>query len=492
MTDSELAQQVAARKLTTPRKHELREHFDDLADERAKWHRKNQYFYEDETNFLRFIIPARSRVLELGCGNGRLLASLGPSVGVGVDMSPGMIRQARASYPELTFIQGDLEDPATIAKIEGPFDYIVISDTIGYLEDIQAAFQPLHKLCTPNTRVIVTYFSQGWRPILRLGELLGQKMPSPRRGTNWLSSYDISAMLSLVGFETVKRDWRVLIPRRMGGIGALVNRAIGTLPGVRRFSLRNYVIARPEPSGQRTNPSCTVVIPCRNEAGNIEPALQRLPRFCEELEVIYVEGNSSDDTVAEIQRVIREYGAEWDIRFLKQDGRGKADAVWKGFDHARGEVLVILDADLTVPPEDLPKFYDVIASGRGEFVNGTRLVYPLEPDSMRRLNYVANHFFARVFSWLLNQRLSDTLCGTKMLSREHYHAIKEQRSYFGYLDPFGDFDLLFGATKLNLRIVEVAVRYDSRSYGEPQISRFRDGWQLLKMVSTAWRKLKAF
>jgi glycosyltransferase involved in cell wall biosynthesis len=233
------------------------------------------------------------------------------------------------------------------------------------------------------------------------------------------------------------------------------------------------------------------VIPCRNERGNIEAAVKRLPRFCEDLEIIFVEGHSADGTLLEIERVIGAY-PHYDIRAFVQPGKGKGDAVRKGFSEARGDVLIILDADLTTPPESMPRFYDAIATGKGEFINGSRLVYPMEKDAMRFLNHAANRIFSLLFSWLLNQRFTDTLCGTKVLSRRNYQIIAANRSYFGDFDPFGDFDLIFGASKLNLKVLEVPVNYLSRSYGETQISRFRHGLLLLRMVVFAFRKLKAF
>jgi glycosyltransferase involved in cell wall biosynthesis len=312
-------------------------------------------------------------------------------------------------------------------------------------------------------------------------------MPQPAQ--NWLAPHDIDHLLELQDFEPIRREWRLLLPKRLGGLGPLVNRYIGTLPGFRRLSLRHYVVARSIRHGGLDRPSATVLIPCRNEAGNIEPAIQRLPRFCDDLEVLFVEGHSKDNTVEEIHRVIEKY-PHLDIKFTQQDGKGKADAVRKGFDMARGDILIILDADLTVAPEDMGKFYDVIASGKGDYVQGTRLVYPMEPGAMRALNFAANHTFARLFSWLLNQRITDTLCGTKVLSKTHYEALKKGREYFGDFDPFGDFDLIFGAAKLNLKIVELPVRYADRSYGSTQISRFKDGVLLLRMVLFAFNKLK--
>ena len=321
-----------------------------------------------------------------------------------------------------------------------------------------------------------------------MAELVRMKMPQPPQ--SWLSPDAIEHLLELSGYEIVRRDWRLLSPRKLLGLGHLVNITLGQLPGVRRLSLKHYVVARPRPYGiLDKKPSLSIVIPCRNEAGNIIHALSRLPNFDTSVEIIFVEGHSTDNTREEIQKAMKVFSS-FDVQLLDQPGSGKADAVWSGFEVARNDILMILDADLTVAPEDLVKFYDLIATGQAEFVNGTRLVYPTENGSMRLLNTVANHAFARVFSWLINQRVTDTLCGTKVLSSRNYSMIKEGREYFGNFDPFGDFDLIFGASKLNLKIVELPVRYADRSYGETQISRFKDGLLLFKMVLFGYRKLK--
>ena len=236
--------------------------------------------------------------------------------------------------------------------------------------------------------------------------------------------------------------------------------------------------------------SATIVIPARNERGNIEAAVKRIPPFADDIEIIFVEGHSTDGTWDEIERVAAAY-SHYDIKTMRQSGIGKADAVFAGLDSARGDVLMILDADLTVPPEQLPKFWEAIRSGKGEFVNGSRLVYPMEDQAMRFLNLVANKAFSIIFTWLLSQRLTDTLCGTKVLRRAEYQRLKAGRSYFGDFDPFGDFDFIFGASKLGLKIVEVPIRYASRTYGETQISRFRHGLMLLRMVLFAFLRIKA-
>lgn len=462
-----------------------------VVPERARWIARNRFYYDDHYRFMRFLVPPGARVLELGCGIGDLLAELSPKQAVGVDLSPHMVEAAQARNPNYTFVVGDVEDPALLESLDGPFDVIILSDTIGFLEDIETTLAALHVLCTPDTRVIVSYYARLWQPILRTAEALGGKQR--QAPLNWLSTHDMASLLSLADFQVIKREWRQLMPKHLLGLGTLINRTLGTLPVIRRLSLRNYLVARPlrRITSPKDAPSATVLIPCRNERGNIEPAIKRMPRFAPDQEILFVEGNSQDGTYEEIERVIKAY-PDWKIRALKQDGRGKGDAVRKGFANADGDVLMILDADLTVEPETLPKFYDALASGKGEFINGTRLVYPMERHAMRALNFLANRGFSLLFSWLLNQRISDTLCGTKVLRKKHYEKIADNRGYFGEFDPFGDFDLIFGAIKLNLKLIEIPIRYQARHYGETQISRFADGWLLVRMVTFAWRKLKSF
>lgn len=469
------------------RKQVILGHADQMADQRESWIARNRYFYQDDRAYMRFLVQPGQRVLELGCGTGDLLSALSPSYGVGIDLSQRMVDVAKSRYPNLHFFQGDIEDTDCLKTIEAPFDVIVLSDTIGFLDDCSETLKQLHRFCSRDTRIIIAYYAWFWEPILKLGERLGLKMPSVEM--NWLSTDDMMGFLHLTGFEPVKREWRQIFPKSFFGVGTLLNRFVGTLPLIRQLSLRNYLVARPLPDAHLGKPSTSILIPCRNEKGNVENAIRRLPKFCDDMEIIYVEGHSSDGTLEEIHRVIEAF-PEHDIKVFVQEGKGKGDAVRKGFANARGDILMILDADLTVPPEDLPKFYEAIASGKGEYINGTRLVYPMEDQAMRFLNFLANRAFSVLFTWLLNQRFTDTLCGTKVLTRNNYIRLLSNRNYFGDFDPFGDFDLIFGATKLNLKMVEVPIRYAAREYGETQISRFRHGWLLLRMVVFAYRKLK--
>lgn len=471
------------------RKRQLLDQIDARLDEQERWRQFNSAYHDDDLKFMRFLIPPGKRVLELGCGSGRMLAALEPSYGVGVDFSARTIAKAEALFPDLNFVLGDVEDPATLASIEGPFDYIVMADTIGMFEDIDGTLRLVHHLCTPSTRIIIAYYSHLWEPVLRLAEALGLRSKQPI--INYIATTDFLNLMDLADFEMISQQQRQLLPRRWLGLGPFINRFVAPLPGIRKLCLRTYIVGRPVRQFPDRKFSASILIPCRNEKGNIENAILRMPRFGSAQEILFVEGNSSDGTFEECERVRDAYKDSWDIKVLKQDGKGKGDAVRKGFAAATCDVLMILDADLTMPPEALPKYHAVIETGKAEFVNGTRLIYPMENEAMRPLNFIANRCFAYLFSYLVNTRLTDTLCGTKVLLRKDYEVLARERGYFGNFDPFGDFDLIFGAAKQNLKIIETPIHYKARTFGETQISRFRDGWLLLKMVWFAYRKLKA-
>lgn len=462
----------------------LRARFDRLAGERAYWQGRSSYYYDDQRHYLRFLIPEGVRVLEVGCGIGDQLAALKPSRGLGIDLSSAMIAEASRRHPEIEFRTGGLEalEPGET------FDVILLADVVGHLLDVEQTLRTIRRFCTSATRLVIAYYNFLWEPVLKLAERLRLKMPQQQQ--NWLSPSDVRNLLRLADYEVVKAESRLLCPKKIPLIAGWLNRFVAYLPGINRLCLTQYVVARMRGAYPQRDYAASIVIPCRNERGNIESAITRLPQFGTRQEIIFVEGHSTDGTADEIRRVIAKY-PEQDIQLLSQEGKGKGDAVRKGFARATGDILMILDADLTMPPEDLPKFYDAIASDKGEFINGSRLVYPMEQQAMRFLNLLGNKFFSMAFSWLLGERIKDTLCGTKVIFRKDYERISANRAYFGEFDPFGDFDLLFGASKLNLKIVEVPIRYQERTYGTTNISRFQHGWLLLKMTVYGFFRLKA-
>ena len=469
-------------------KRRVRDFFNALADHRAGYRNRNRYYHEQLLRHFQFIIPPGKRLVEIGCADGDLLRQLKPSYGVGIDFSPAMIRAAESRRTDadenLHFEQGDVESITFKEK----FDFIVISDVLGCLSDIQQAMENLRSACHERTRIVISYHRIMWDPALRAAQAFGLKMPQPH--TNWLSSSDIVTLGRLAGFEVVRMSRFMLAPKYLPVLSNFLNRFIAPLPGINALCMLRFVVLRPvnDPAPPQ-DLSTTIIVPCRNERGNIRECIQRIPGFGGHQEIIFVDGHSTDGTVKEIERVIAE-NPDQDIKLLAQEGTGKGNAVRLGFAKATGDILMILDADLTVPPEDLPKFYNAIASKKGEFINGSRLVYPMERQAMRFLNILGNKFFGMVLSWLLDQRLKDTLCGTKVLRRSDYEKIAANRAYFGDFDPFGDFDLLFGAAKQNMKILEVPIRYRDRTYGTTSISRFMHGWLLLRMSLFAFSKIK--
>jgi SAM-dependent methyltransferase len=452
------------------------------AAKREFWNERNTFYHRMLERYFTFIIPQGKRVIEIGCGSGNLLNAVKPSYGVGIDFAPEVVEIARAKYTHLRFEIDDVEH----LHVAETFDYIIVSDLIGSLWDAQKAFANIRQLCHRQTRIVISQYNFLWEPIIKILEFLHLKQKLPT--ANWFSIKDTEGLLQLEDFQTIRIEKKMLLPVYIPILHSLFNGLIVNLPTFTHLGLVSLHVARPLWNEKRSA-SVSIVIPARNERGNIENAIRRTPPFGLHQEFIFVEGFSSDNTYEEILRVQAAY-PDKDIKVMKQTGKGKGNAVREAFDIATGDILMILDADLTMPPEELPKFYRALCDDKGEFINGCRLVYPMEKNAMRFLNLLGNKFFGWFFSYLLGQRLKDTLCGTKALFRNDYETIKANRSFFGNFDPFGDFDLLFGAAKQNLKIVEVIIRYRDREYGSTQISRFRHGLLLLQMSFFAARKIK--
>ena len=432
-------------------------------------------------HYYRLLIPSDASILEIGCGDGELLSLIPARRKTGVDLSARQIALARQRVPDGHFhVQaGELLD------VNEKFDVIILSETLNFAADVQQLLDRAARVATPETRLILNFHNNLWRPAFKVAEWIGLRAPQP--ATSWLSPLDVQNLLELSQWEVVKRQPRLLWPIETPVVGAVVNRWLA--PFFAWFNIAIFAIARLKPQRVTEPLSVSVVVPARNEAGNIEAAVHRTPEMGAFTELIFIEGHSRDHTWAEIQRVQQAY-PEKRIVTLQQTGKGKGNAVREAFAVATGDVLMILDADLTMPPEELPKFYETIASGKAEFANGSRLIYPMEKKAMQFLNMIANKAFGILFSWMLGQRVKDTLCGTKVLRRSHYEKLAAQRAYFGEFDPFGDFDLLFGADKQNLKIRDIPIRYQERTYGSTNIQRWKHGMLLLRMVLFAAKKLK--
>jgi hypothetical protein len=435
-----------------------------------------EYFYRLMRHYLSLFILPQNTVVEIDPAN----ALLGATLQNGRVAFTGRCEASKHEFSSDHVVSMD-----DIGDMQP--DYILVSGGVHYERDIQGLLKKLRQVSNRQTRLIVTYYSNLWRPAMRLASSLGLRKKTPE--VNWLSHEDIKNLLLLEDFELIRHDSKVLIPLYIPLISNLFNRYLAPLPFFRGFSLVNIVVARPIFSSDAL-PSVSIVVPARNEAGNIDSIVDRIPTMGPHDEIIFVEGNSTDNTWQVIQKVHDRRGEERNIVISRQEGKGKGDAVRKGFSLAKNDILMILDADMTVPPEDLPKFYEAIVSNKGEFINGSRLVYPMQAGAMRFFNLIGNKFFAVAFSFVLSQRFKDTLCGTKVMTRSNYEKLASNRSYFGNFDPFGDFDLIFGAARMCLKIVEVPITYRERVYGETNISRWRHGVILLFMLAFSARRIK--
>ncbi len=460
-------------------------HWDKVASNINKWHKAGKYYHQRLIEIYNNMVYPGSKILEIGCGNGDLLDSIDSDKKIGIDFSPAMVNLAQIKHPKLTIINAHADN----FLLNEDFDYIILSDLLNDVWDVQAIFNNIKKYTKPNTRIIINTYNRVWEVPLGLIRKLGLSKPNLEQ--NWLTVPDISNLLELSGFEVVRTTQEILFPANIPILSKFLNRFVVRLWPFNHFALTNIIIARLKPNifEIKSQFKVSVIVPARNEEGNIEEIIRRTPNMGTSTEIVFVEGHSTDNTLEAINQSITKYPNK-NISVFTQLGKGKGDAVRLGFSKASGDVLMILDADLTVPPEDLPKFYDALNNGTGEFINGVRLIYPMEDEAMRFFNLLGNKFFSYAFSWLLGQPIKDTLCGTKVLWKKDYERIAVNRLVFGDFDPFGDFDLIFGAARLNYKIVDLPIHYRARKYGSTNIQRWRHGFLLLKMVAFAARKLK--
>lgn len=464
---------------------ERQAHWDRVARKLEHWTGWGSYYQKRVSRVYQFNIPPQQDILEIGCGSGNLIASLEPAYGLGLDISNEMIRCAKRLHPQINFIQSD----AFQLEITRKFDFVILSDTINDLWDVQTTLENIHHVLKADGRLVINLFNRLWEFPLKVAASLNAAKPMLPQ--NWLTVEDTSNLLDLASFETLRHWEEVLMPLPIPLLDEISNKFLVRFWPFHLFAMTHFLVARKKSAATEKTyqKSVSIIIPARNEAGNIRAIFERTPQIGSKSELIFVEGHSTDDTLLEIQNQIKEHPAVT-ASVYKQEGKGKGDAVRLGFSRASGEILMILDADLTMPPEFLPRFYDALVSGVGDFVNGVRLVYPMEKRAMRFFNLIGNKLFSLIFSYLLGQSVKDTLCGTKALWKKDYETIAKNRGYFGDFDPFGDFDLIFGAAKLNLKIVDMPIRYRERVYGETNIQRWRHGWLLIKMVWFAARRIK--
>ncbi|UCF05084.1 MAG: glycosyltransferase [bacterium] len=466
------------------RREEVRSFLDGIADEREKWIRRSQYYYNKLTELLTFHVPPQQRVCHFGCDTGRFLEAFQPSFGVGICLSERFAEILSERYDGYTFLNDTWEQ-----ELDGQtFDYIVVTNP-GYLFDIQKALDRLTVLCHHRTRILVANTNYFWEPIFAIAGKLKLRIPQPVQRQNWIPTHVIMDMLLLSGMEMVRWDAHILVPFLIPGISWFINKFFSSVWPLRYFSTTHIVVGRIRKKPPRPV-KVSVIVPCKNERGNIAPIAERTVPVGDETELLFVDDCSTDGTGEEVERLITQY-PDMNIRCVKGPGVSKGEAVRVGFREATGDILVILDADIAVAPEELPKCVDPVIDGYADFVNTVRFVYPQQFGAMRLANILGNKVFALLFSLVLQQRIGDTLCGTKAFWKKDYENIERYRDFWIWRDRWGDFEQLLGASKLGLKIVDVPVHYMERTYGETKMkNRLENGLLMLKVSLAGLFKLR--
>lgn len=447
--------------------------------------RKAGYYYDNLKRLLGFIVEPGRRVLQVHCDIGHLLAAVKPSRGLGLHASEGHLEIARRNHPDLEFRHCD---PHSFSLPE-KFDYVILANAVGDIVDVEATLLRCRTVMEPESRLVIAWTNYLWQPIFKLAERLGLKSRQP--ALNWFSPADVKNLLKLTGFEPVKENQALLLPVNIPVLSWLLNRVLARIPPFHKLCYIKSLVARPVHLRSDTSPfSVSVIIPCKNEVGNVEDAVRRIPEMGKHTEIIFCDDKSTDGTADKVLEMQQKYPGR-DIKLVHGPGISKSFNVWTGFDAAQSDILMILDADLTTIPEELPYFFDAIASGRGEFINGSRMVYPMAEDAMKPLNVLGNKMFSMAFSYLLGQTIKDTLCGTKVLWKRDYERMKPLRDSWGVTDRWGDYELIFGAAKLNLHIIDLPVHYLERIYGETKMTkRFKNAAVMARMCLAALKKLR--
>jgi 2-polyprenyl-3-methyl-5-hydroxy-6-metoxy-1,4-benzoquinol methylase len=472
------------------RRERTRNHLAKIAVRRESWIERNRYYYELLSRLLRFLVEPNKKVLSVGCGTAYHLAAVTPKEGKAIDICSEMVDIARQRNPSFKFVVAfpDKEEFRKVFESGEKFDYILFNN-IGDTVDVLQALRNLKPLCLRHTRLLVETYNHLWEPLVTFAEWTGMKVPKTEQ--NWLSTADIRNLMKLAGFEALETHRIVVLPKYVPLLSTFLNRFCARLPLLKRLCMTQVVVGRLlPPPVPKEELSVSVIVPCKDEKGNVEDAARRIPQLGRQTEIIFCDDQSTDGTAEEVLRVQPLY-RDKDIRLERGPGVCKSRNVWTGFDAAIGDILMILDADLTTIPEELPYFVDVIASGQGEFINGSRLIYPVPKGAMNTANMLGNKFFSVAFTYLLGQRVKDTLCGTKVLWRSDWERIKPMLGSWGIKDRWGDYELLFGAAKLNLKILDLPVHYQERIYGSTKMTRvFRNGIVMLKMCWHGFLKLK--
>ncbi|MFP4040290.1 MAG: glycosyltransferase [Desulfosudaceae bacterium] len=422
-----------------------------------KWDHARALLRETFLKYVRFFIPANSRVLMFGCPDNCFLDKLRPEIGIGVAAGAGPGHAGSNIY---------YVDDIETFYVEETFDYIIINEVLDSAADVRRFLVGLLRMAGPETRIILNSLNPGWKGLISTLSPGSPAAAGRQTRAGRFSRRDLEKFLAISGYEIITRENYLLLPWPVPVVAAFTNRFLAKLPLLRRCCLGRLTVARPDrPPADPSEITTSVVITCRDEEGNIRDLVERIPVMGKKTELVFVEGHSVDNTVGRVREMMRQY-PDRDIKLYHQTGIGQGDAFRLGFDRAEGDFLIWLEADLTTPPEEARHIWEAYAGGHGEYINGSRFVYPMAPGAMPPVNKLGNRFFSRVMSLVTGRDFTDTLCGFKGITRTGYQHIVNSPNRFDDLDPFGDFLLILGAVRYNLKIAEVPVHYQPRKYGE--------------------------
>ncbi len=364
-----------------------------------------------------------------------------------------------------------------LENIDNKYRTIVISDVVENCDDIYLLFNQVKEILSDNGKLIVTSVNSKWNILISIFEKLNLKEPNETQ--SYIHTKKIRNIAEGAGFEFINSYTRQIFPFKLLTLGNFLNTILEALFSYLNFGIKSYIVLR-KTGFTKNNYSKSIIIPAKNEEGNLEPLISRIPRN-NKYEIVLSCGDSKDKTL-EVANKIKNKENYFSIKVIEQTGNGKANAVWEALEKCTGEVIAILDADISVEPETIDDFFEIIDKNYGDFVNGTRLIYEIEKGSMRFINLIGNRLFQNIVGAIAKRPLTDSLCGTKVFKRDLVEKIKWWQNTFKMKDPFGDFDLLFTASYFSEKIIEYPIHYKTRTYGKTQISRFRDGYKLIRYL----------
>tara|TARA_B110000977_G_scaffold125183_1_gene160299 strand:+ start:1495 stop:2904 length:1410 start_codon:yes stop_codon:yes gene_type:complete len=367
------------------------------------------------------------------------------------------------------------------------FDHIVIAD-IEHQKFITKNLIDLNEKIDNECRVIVLSKSIFWSTLINFYKKIKNIGPDKN---NFLPYSNLRKIFLNTNFEIVKNEKIIFFPFQFSLLTKFINQ-IFRFPVLNFFCMINLTVLKKvqKKNYQAEGKKISFIIPCKNEGGNIKFFYEKIINSTINAEFLFGNDNSSDNTLDEIKK-LQQAIPNKEIKIYDGPGVCKSENVYKGINLASGEIILIYDADLTVSFDDLVNSINLLLKTDADFINCTRMIMPQQKNAMKFLNFYGNLFFAFLFSILFKQKITDTLCGTKIFFKKDWEQIKKYNNTWGAKDLWGDFDLLLGAYKNNLKIVENPISYTDRKEDETKMTGIiKNSIRMLIITFVAYYKLR--